>query len=277
MFTLLFVSGGGIGGLTLAYALSKSPDIRVDVYEAASKFTEIGAGIGVWWRTRQVLKYLGLEEDVFRLLTFRPGQDRGELGYEAVVVNTEVFSVPSLQQRKADQPDGLVMGTLHTRGSIIIIIVVGRLNAHLLGLFLPGGLMGFHRAEFHEVLLNRLSSRCHTSPSKRLESYVQRPGAPIMLHFQDGSTATCDILIGADGVKSAVRKTMFQEAAMWAESQHRISEAARLRNLCESRFSGFIAYRALIPAARLSSLSPQHRALSSGVLVRFSLLRVRDH
>ena len=74
------VSGGGIGGLTLAYALSKSPDIRIDVYEAASKFTEIGAGIGVWWRTRQVLKYLGLEEDVARLLTFRPGQDRGELG-----------------------------------------------------------------------------------------------------------------------------------------------------------------------------------------------------
>ena len=74
------VSGGGIGGLTLAYALSKSPDIHIDVYEAASKFTEIGAGIGVWWRTRQVLKYLGLEEDVVRLLTFRPGQDRGELG-----------------------------------------------------------------------------------------------------------------------------------------------------------------------------------------------------
>ena len=137
--------------------------------------------------------------------------------------------------------------------------------------------MGFHRAEFHEVLLNRLSSRCHTLTSKRLESYVQRQGAPTLLHFQDGSTATCDILIGADGVKSAVRKTMFQEAAMWAESQHQISEAARLRNLCESRFSGFIAYRALIPAARLSSLSPQHRALSSGVLVRFSLLRVCDH
>jgi hypothetical protein len=75
----LFLSGGGVGGLTLAYALSRSPDIRIDVYEAASKFTEIGAGIGVWWRTRQVLKYLGLEEDIVRLLSFRPGQDRGKL------------------------------------------------------------------------------------------------------------------------------------------------------------------------------------------------------
>jgi salicylate hydroxylase len=80
MFTLLLLSGGGIGGLTLAYALSKSPDIQVDIYEAASKFTEIGAGIGVYWRTRQILKSLGLEDDVIRLLPFRPGQDRGELG-----------------------------------------------------------------------------------------------------------------------------------------------------------------------------------------------------
>ena len=70
---LLFLSGGGIGGLTLAFALSKSPDI------SASKFTEVGAGIGVWWRTRQALKSLGLEEDLIRLLPFHPGQDRGEL------------------------------------------------------------------------------------------------------------------------------------------------------------------------------------------------------
>jgi salicylate hydroxylase len=77
---LLVLSGGGIGGLTLAYALSKSPDIHVDVYEAASKFTEIGAGISIWWRTSQVLKSLGLEEDIIRLLTFRPSHDLGELG-----------------------------------------------------------------------------------------------------------------------------------------------------------------------------------------------------
>lgn len=82
----LLLSGGGVGGLTLASALSKSPDIRIDVYEAASKFTEIGAGIGVWWRTRQVLKYLGLEEDIVRLLSFRPGQDRGKLERHAVSV-----------------------------------------------------------------------------------------------------------------------------------------------------------------------------------------------
>lgn len=127
--------------------------------------------------------------------------------------------------------------------------------------------MGVHRAEFHQVLLNRLPPRCRTFTSKRLESYAQRPGAPIQLCFQDGSTATCDILVGADGLKSVVRKTMYHEAATRAESQHRNADALELRNLCELRFSGVLAYRALIPAARLSSISPHHRVFSSAVQV----------
>ncbi|KAI0277471.1 salicylate hydroxylase [Russula aff. rugulosa BPL654] len=221
------ICGGGVGGLTLAFALSKSPNIRVDVYEAASKFTEIGAGIVASWRTRQILTSLGLEEDIIRLLPFRPSEDK----------------VPSVQLRKADQTNGHAVGATQSRG----------------------GMVTFHRAEFHGALLNRLPSSCGTFPSKRLESYTQQPGDAILLRFQDGSTATCDILLGADGVKSAVRKTMFHEAASWAESQHRNADAAELRSLSEPHFSGFFSYRTLIPAESLSSISPQHRALSSGV------------
>ena len=84
---LLLLSGGGIGGLTLAFALSRSPNIRVDVYEAASKFAEIGAGIIVQWRARQVLESLGLEEDIIRLLPpSHPGEDKGEPGRYAAAV-----------------------------------------------------------------------------------------------------------------------------------------------------------------------------------------------
>ena len=134
--------------------------------------------------------------------------------------------------------------------------------------------MTFHRAEFHGAILNRLPSSCSTFPSKRLESYTQQPGDAILLRFQDGSTATCDILLGADGVKSAVRKTMLHEASSWAESQQRNADAAELRSLSEPHFSGFFSYRALIPAEKLSSISPQHHALSSGIQVSYSLLRV---
>jgi salicylate hydroxylase len=72
--------------LTLAFALSRSPNICVDVYEAAAKFTEIGAGILVQWRIRQILASLGLEEDIIRLLPFRPSEDKGEPGRYAVGV-----------------------------------------------------------------------------------------------------------------------------------------------------------------------------------------------
>ena len=83
---LLLLSGGGVGGLTLAFALSRSPNIRVDVYEAASKFAEIGAGIVIQWRIRQILASLGLEEDIIRLLPFRPSEDKCEPGIYAVVL-----------------------------------------------------------------------------------------------------------------------------------------------------------------------------------------------
>jgi salicylate hydroxylase len=102
--------------VTLAFALSKSPDICVDVYEAASQFTEVGAGIGLWWRTRQVLKALGLEEDIARLLTFTPSEDRGKLDSIVIEGNPEALSVPSVHYRKGDQPDGYAIGTTYSRG-----------------------------------------------------------------------------------------------------------------------------------------------------------------
>ena len=74
--------------------------------------------------------------------------------------------------------------------------------------------MSFHRAEFHGVLLNRLPSSCGTFPSKRLESYTQQPEDKIVLYFQDGSTATCDILLGAYDVKTTSGPDQMQAHTM---------------------------------------------------------------
>ncbi len=46
LFLTRLFSGGGIGGLALAIALSKYPDIHVAVYEYATEITTAGAGIG---------------------------------------------------------------------------------------------------------------------------------------------------------------------------------------------------------------------------------------
>ena len=56
-------SGAGLGGLLLALVLQKDcPDVKVDVYESTQELTEVGAGIGVWPRIWEILRYLGLED-----------------------------------------------------------------------------------------------------------------------------------------------------------------------------------------------------------------------
>lgn len=65
-------SGGGIGGLTLAIALSKNmkdhnQHIHIDLYEAAQEFTEIGAGLGIFPRPMRILEELGVIEELKKL------------------------------------------------------------------------------------------------------------------------------------------------------------------------------------------------------------------
>ncbi|ETW78521.1 hypothetical protein HETIRDRAFT_50705, partial [Heterobasidion irregulare TC 32-1] len=52
--------------------------------------------------------------------------------------------------------------------------------------------------------------------------------------------ATCDILIGADSIKSMVRMFMLQEQAGRAEQHGELAEAADLRNPVQPRWSGVI-------------------------------------
>lgn len=134
----------------------------------------------------------------------------------------------------------------------------------------PGNLMTFHRADFQEVLLRRLaSSSCRTHCGKRLRAYTQRTSEPIKLLFEDGSTAACDVLVGADGVKSAVRKTLMTERAHLAQTEGRRAEAAECLASIEPEWSGTLSYRALIPADQLKSRYPNHRVFSQPVQVCF--------
>ena len=119
--------------------------------------------------------------------------------------------------------------------------------------------MVFHRADFQRVLLRRLPNSCKTYCSKRLRSYKQRPSGPIEVLFEDGSTTTCDVLIGADGLKSAVRSTFLAEKAQWAKSEGRWAEVASINASVDPVWSGTNAYRALIPADRLRARDPDHR------------------
>ena len=68
-FTVAII-GGGIAGLSTAIALSRlnqNKDIKIDIYEGAHAFTEIGAGVGIWKRPWDILKKLGLAEDLAKI------------------------------------------------------------------------------------------------------------------------------------------------------------------------------------------------------------------
>jgi 2-polyprenyl-6-methoxyphenol hydroxylase-like FAD-dependent oxidoreductase len=70
-------SGAGIGGLTLALALSQYPDIEVELYDAAATLAEVGAGIGIFPRPWKIIQMLGLEDDLLETTERKPVQGLG--------------------------------------------------------------------------------------------------------------------------------------------------------------------------------------------------------
>ncbi|KAM5540130.1 hypothetical protein V8D89_006270 [Ganoderma adspersum] len=111
----------------------------------------------------------------------------------------------------------------------------------------------FHRSLLQQLLAKHLDAGDKIHFSKRLKSYSETSATePITLNFKDGTTATCDLVIGSDGIRSAVRRTMFNELADEAEKRGKTEEAARLRDMVEPVYSGQIAYRGLVPTSALS-------------------------
>ena len=87
-----------------------------------------------------------------------------------------------------------------------------------------------HRAHFVNDLVKAVpADRVHMS--KRLVSIEDKPGSdePVFLQFADGTSATADAVIGADGIHSFVREFLMGK------------EEAK------PTFSGSIAYRGLVP------------------------------
>ncbi len=69
------------------------------------------------------------------------------------------------------------------------------------------------RSTLHRILMTEAIERgIPVSLSKRLVHIVDLPGQPVVAHFEDGSSAEGDIIIGADGIWSAVRRLVMPEA-----------------------------------------------------------------
>ncbi|KAL0577537.1 hypothetical protein V5O48_004435 [Marasmius crinis-equi] len=208
------ICGGGIGGLVHACALARYPTISVSVYEAASEVALFGAGIGMWPRSWEVLKKLGLAEELRKIsLCFSSQSD------------SLAFSF-----RKSDQRKGVEFFSMEGRGS----------------------LMTFHRGDFQRKLLEQIPSNCQIHFSKRLVSYTRHHTGELNLDFADGTSQPCDILVGADGIKSTARACVLREKAREARSQRRTQQEISALEACIApEFSGYIAYRSVVPTESL--------------------------
>ena len=187
------VVGGGIGGLAAAAFLHRA-GLSATVYEQAGEISEIGAGLVVAPNAVRLLRRLG------RIELFQETAVPLEVGWEF--------------RRWQD-------------GRVLFSQRMGADCERLYGEWCYTA----HRADLLDTLLSavpepgpRLGARCVR---------VRRHGGQVELSFADGSVATADVVIGADGTHSVVREAVLDGEAPGPP-----------------RFSGVCAYRCLVPADR---------------------------
>jgi 2-polyprenyl-6-methoxyphenol hydroxylase-like FAD-dependent oxidoreductase len=155
------VVGAGMGGLAVAATLRRV-GIDVEVYEQASRFARIGAGIQMMPNSMKVLRGIGIEERL-RQTSFAPYSHLNRIGDTGEII------------RELPMPESLY-------GAPYLCM---------------------HRADLHNALASVLPGEI-IHLGKKLVGLDQAAGR-VTLSFADGTQATADAVIGADGVHSVVR------------------------------------------------------------------------
>lgn len=189
----ILIAGAGIGGIVCALALLRE-GFDVALYEQASELKEFGAGVQIAPNGSRVLNTLGLRE--------------------AMVA---IAAVPTTKEMR-----------LYNTGEAWRVQDLGTFAEQRFGH--PYWLV--HRGDFHAVLVAALEARAPGAirTSARCVGCEQDADGVTLL-LENGERVRGDVLIGADGVHSQVRTTLFGGV--------------------RAVFTGFMAWRGVVPMERL--------------------------
>ncbi len=187
------IIGAGIGGLSLALGLARVGH-PVTVFEQAAELGEVGAGISLSPNAVKGLNFLGVGKDILKLSNIPP-----------------------------------VQVTKHFKTAETLVHIDRSKTVEKLG----APYLQMHRADLHNILTTALLAIAPDAIklNKELVNIQKHPDG-YALEFADATTHLANILVGADGLKSTVRRTVFDEP--------------------DAEFSGYVAWRGLIPMSQVT-------------------------
>ena len=135
------------------------------------------------------------------------------------------------------------------------------------------GTVTLPRIEMVNVLREGLAASASTQPadfftphlSKRLVSY-EEDSSGVTLQFQDGSSARADVLIGADGIGSPTRRTMYDNLAEGVKTADP-QKAEFYLNHKLPIWAGIYVFRFLVDSAKIKAVDPNHLTLNAAIAV----------
>jgi 2-polyprenyl-6-methoxyphenol hydroxylase-like FAD-dependent oxidoreductase len=234
------IIGGGIGGLTLAQGLRKY-GITPQVFERAKARTDYVQGfrLGIRERGLQALAYC-LPETLYAAVIDTAGRSPVDM------LRLDEHLQPIAQG--ADMR--LAYGDVHRKISL-------------------------SRITLRQVLLDGLDGVVRYGAV--FSQYDENPDGSLTVHFEDGRRVTCDVLVGADGSASRVRKQFLPSVVSYDTGVRRLAGKiafdAALRRDIPPLFS---EYAVSIKPANGHSLMITSHQVNPGSYARYGLIGTDD-